>query len=113
MNVASLPSAATPERAELPPLYLAELIRADLLRARSMSAALARNLSLVLNNADRTLPFALSRLEDLLADDVLRLLACLHSAQSLRDRLGEALTIDLAFARDCLIYAAPLARSAA
>ena len=74
----------------LTPLYITGLIRADLLRARSMAGALTRNLGQVLDYADRTLPFALTRLEALLADDIIRLSACLQAAFDLHHRLSDS-----------------------
>jgi len=64
-------------------------MRSELLRARSMATALGHNLGRVLDNADRVVPFALSRIDGLLADDITRLLGCLEGAQELQHRLGE------------------------
>ncbi len=80
----------------LTPLDIARLIRTELQRARSMAAALTRNIGQVLDNADRIIPFALTRFDDLLADDILRLLGCLQRAHELHNRLNEAQVLDLA-----------------
>jgi hypothetical protein len=84
----------------LAPLYIAGLIRAELQRARSMAAAVARNIGQVLDNADHAVPFALSRFDDLLADDIIRLLGCLQGAHELQDRLSEGQVTVLALHSD-------------
>ena len=71
----------------LTPLYLAGLIR-----------GLARNLGQVLDTKDHVVPFALTMLDDLLADDVIRLLGCLQRAHELHNRLSDAEISDMALA---------------
>ncbi len=75
-------------------------MRADLLRARSMACALARDLTAVLDSADRAVPFALTRLDDLLADDILRLWACLQGARDMRSRLTQRQITQMALSAD-------------
>jgi hypothetical protein len=84
-------------------LYVATLMRAELQRTRSMATALGNNLGRVLDNADRIVPFALNRIDGLLADDVLRLLGCLQGAQELQAFLGEDQIAEMALSGDCAI----------
>jgi hypothetical protein len=61
----------------------------------------------LLDNADTILPFALTQLDDVLADDVVRLLGGLQGAQDQRGRLTESQITALALAREDNAEAGP------